>query len=897
MTRSPARLVLALISALAQAGAPVAEAALPLAQAIPAEPSAFQRLDKLEAQATAIHFSNVTAGRPSATVYVTVRNVSTAATMISTATIEASLVSGSTVFTQATPQLSTLREMTPTMTPPTGTPGPLMLARGASAVVVMRFDLMPDALRSPLTLNLREKPLTPLLPGGGRTTLRFPAYSPIGHRLPEGRLQTPPPHHTTTGIAGDGRFIEAGPWRVRLDEAVYGSRNAAPGQPTGLTVVEATVQNTRNIPIAFQPAEWGAVLVQSDGVRTPQEHLHDAFSINKVPLRTPTITVPPGASVAVRMSHVLADAPAQHRARQWVLTHRPPGGQPATFELPMPMPRSVIEGTADPSQRPQDPTVGETVSTHGQPFQSLSRLAVTVFGTQYGFVNATHTRGTIGINARVKNISPGVVKMEPDLLHARLEVEGRVGIVGNRPALRYGNNPTQAVDLHPGQEATVFIIFRAEGEELQRAVRAVTFYERAAPGGPDVANVRIALPPPNTPPATPQPTPAPIDPAARLKTFEGRYRTNRGTTLTFQVEGQELVGRGGTPQLMNREEVKLTLHEDGSLRGTLRDTEGAGRFTWYQLNLRFAPDGARFAGQGAYMHASLPPISYTGERIAETTAATTAAAPTLGAAAGGFTDGGYLSLRADMVRHSLDQWGQPRVEVGLTARNTQGQRRSLQHNSDRFFLITADGVEHRMDGNYYGASAEDRLIQTVWVEKDEEAQVTYVFASVPATARPTRLIVRDSMNRQQLASIDLSATPSQRPAVTGGAAGQPGGGLGQAIMLDRYEVTLEKIERGPDGNWHSIMTVKNAGDTPLRPVPGSLNAVLYGADGQARHAGGNWYDPASTTPVVLRDPGVLQPGAQFRVRRVHSQSTGVNPVRFRAQEGPKSGEVSLSGAP
>lgn len=903
MPPSHPRTVLALIAALTVTGVPAGSLARPLAQVIPAQPSGFQTVDKLAVQATAIHYSTPDSGRPGVTVYVTARNISASPMLISTATIEASLTSGSAVFTQATPQVNTLRDLPPSMEAPTGAPGPHMLAAGATIIIAMRFDGTFTALRSPLTLNFREKPLTPFHRGGGRTTLSFPAHSPIGQRLPDARLETPAPQPTTTGHAGNGRFIEAAPWRARLDEAVYGA-TANTSRGTGLTVVKATIQNTRNIPLRFRPSEWSAVVAQSDGARTANEGAV-AISINGVNQSGAEITVPSGATFRLEMMHYLKDAAAQHRARQWILTHRPANGQPSVFDHPMPMPPSAVDGTADTSQRPQDPTVNETVNTPGQPFRSLSRLGVTVVATQYGFINATHTRGIMTIRANVKNISAQIVRMEPDLVHARLEAEGKPPIVGRRAILRYGANEAAAVDLHPGQEATVIISFNVEGEALQRSVRAVNFYERAtAPNGRDVATVRIPLPPPHQPPATPAP-PATSAANAALKAYEGRYRTNRNTTLTLRVEGQELVGDGQVVgSQATREHVRLTLHGDGSLRGILRDTDtSATGSTTYQLNLRFSADSTRFAGMGGRAQSGMGgPISYSGERIAPDAAAgaasttSTASAAKLGASASGFVEGGYLALRADMARHSQDQYGRPRIEIGLTGRNTLGQRRSLQHNTDRFFLVTADGVEHRADGNYYGASADDRLLSTVWVEKDEEAQVTYVFPGIPATTKPARLIVRDSMNRQQLAVLDLSSTAAQRRWPTGdSAAASPGSDIGQPVMLGQYEVTLEKVERGPDGVWQSVMTLKNAGQAPVRAAVNSVNAVLYGADGQARHTDGNWYDPASTSLTALRDPGTIQPGQQFRVRRLHPHSSGLTPVRIRVQEGQNSGEITLTG--
>jgi hypothetical protein len=103
----------------------------------------------------------------------------------------------------------------------------------------------------------------------------------------------------------------------------------------------------------------------------------------------------------------------------------------------------------------------------------------------------------------------------------------------------------------------------------------------------------------------------------RLRQYEGRYRTNRGTAITLTVVDGQLTGEAMTlTQPSPRERLRLQLYADGSMRGSMRDTDGPGRATWFELNIRFSPDGQRFTGPATYAAApSEPPLTYSGQRI------------------------------------------------------------------------------------------------------------------------------------------------------------------------------------------------------------------------------------------------------------------------------------------
>lgn len=454
-----------------------------------------------------------------------------------------------------------------------------------------------------------------------------------------------------------------------------------------------------------------------------------------------------------------------------------------------------------------------------------------------------------------------------------------------------------AVPIPYKGRVTVRLTFDVGDVVRQRLVHSITIIEHSrSPSDPTVLidgrqkqfpldrlnlNGAVGAPPPAPP------LPDVVTDLDQLRRLEGRYQTNRGTILTLKVEGDELIGSGGSTQLQNREHMRLKLYADGSVRGSLRDN-GGGRTIWFDLNLRFNADASRFEGPGVYtVTPDETPITYIGERITE------GAGSKAGGIPEGFVEGGYLSMRPDLARRSEDDRGRSRIEIGLTARNTIGGRRSLQHNTDTFHLVTADGTEYRDDRNFYGASASDRLINTVWLDKDDEAQVTYVFLNVPPAQTPARLIVRDGFGgRRQVAVIELSNLPTERDRVVDDA--QSPGEIGEPIRLGNYEVTLEKVERAPDGNWVSVIVLRNAAPKPISMTITDVAVSLQNAEGQARHTDGNFYAPDSAVLQPIPVPSLLNPGQTFRVRRYHPHSAAITPILFRASENGKSGGVRIA---
>lgn len=445
---------------------------------------------------------------------------------------------------------------------------------------------------------------------------------------------------------------------------------------------------------------------------------------------------------------------------------------------------------------------------------------------------------------------------------------------------------------------SVRFVFDVGDAVQQRLVRSITIFEQT-PGSPltptrtrdgaskDFPVDRLNLD--GSVGAQAGPTvPEAVSDMDRLRTYEGRYRTNRGTLITLAVVGDELTGEAMTERAPSpREQVRLKLYADGSLRGPMRDSQGV-RTTWFDLNIRFSPDGQRFAGQASYTHAAgEPPIAYSGERLQNTTTQKTSAASAPAQAPSpdraGFVDTPYVAVRADAARDVTTN-GVARTEVALTAMNFQGGRKSLQHSPYSYHLILEGGGERRWDGNYYGSSGAERLINTLWLEKDEQGRMTVVFPGA-ATAKPVRLSIRES--GREVAALDLSDKPAERPA---GDAEVEGGEtpLGQAANLGRFEATVDKLQQDAAGLWEALVTLKNTSPTPERLLITDFVLVLYGRDGQARHPEGNMYDYGSAPRRVIASGVTAEPGGQIQLRLYFPNSAGMTPIRYRMRD--KDGE-------
>ncbi len=280
--------------------------------------------------------------------------------------------------------------------------------------------------------------------------------------------------------------------------------------------------------------------------------------------------------------------------------------------------------------------------------------------------------------------------------------------------------------------------------------------------------------------------------------------------------------------------------------------------------------------QGDYRHVasqefSLPPLSDAGP-----TTPTPAPSPSTGN--GGFLGGtdAYLQLRLDTVRRTEQGFA-----VSLTARNVTDQRRGLQYNENPVSVLGTDGIDYPSDGNYYGRDASEMLNATVWLEKGEEAPITYVFPRLPSNVPPTRLLVRLNKNTNNMvAEFDLNRggstampAPSPQPAASGSTGFQGG--------TDAYfQLRLDAARRiGP--GVAVTFTARNEADQRRGLQYNENRFSLLGSDGVEYRTDGNYYGPSASE--LLNATVWLEKGQEAPITYLFPMPSSVTPSRVRVR--------------
>lgn len=680
----------------------------------------------------------------------------------------------------------------------------------------------------------------------------------------------------------DAAFHQMGAWAVRLDEVEYGY---------GLTVndalvlrqvkLSATLRNTSSRPQYFAPtvldanlSDGARVFTDEDGPASHRRRSDGTFYSGTGPDFVQTVA--PNEERRIYFNFTVGNQADQLGLREWTLIERDPFALPhqrergrATLSLP----------------KPAQPGSAGSVREYRPRLDHIWVPSV----EQVNYSAPAAGRTDVAVRIRLTNVNGRTESLSKDAVRAVITRRNGDRVDPFEVMLTSEASPQSGPAASAGNGGSVFIEyhFQVGDEAAQRDVRSITLIHRRHQGVrgwtdmPDA--VELPLPPlaATAPAPAPPPAPAPAArPAARLQALAGRYATSRDTTLNLLVEGDALVGQAvsnGRPA--PREALRLQLMADGTLRGSMSEERNRGSLTWFDVILRFSPDASAFAGEARFTHAPDNPVeSYTGRRIG-------GAAPTAGAkppaessaTAAGFTSTDYLDLRADGVSRRDGQ-----VEVYLTVRNASGERRSLQQDPHRYVLVGSDGREFRNDGNWYSRSGADHLQHTVWMTRDEQASSTHVFPGVPGSVAPARLLIRDG--DREVASFSLAGLPEAR-AASAGAGGADGPAAGEPVRLQDLEVTIERIELNPDRDWDTIVAIRNASETARPLLATDLTVSLYGADGETRHANGDFYDPARAERTTMSSGMILQPGSTVRVRLWHPQSRSMTPVRYGMREG------------
>jgi len=432
--------------------------------------------------------------------------------------------------------------------------------------------------------------------------------------------------------------------------------------------------------------------------------------------------------------------------------------------------------------------------------------------------------------------------------------------------------------------------------------------------------------------------------ASTLKAAEGQYLTNKGTILTLQSVGNWVYGYAVTESDRQRPREKFMVAlNGGKASGNWREDGGP---TWGGVELTFSPDMSTFTGQ---VRDRLKPgaaaVEYTGRRLqadgrptkapadsgpapkpradtppppppaepapppseptppppppAEpappppppaTTPQPTPPPPPAAPAETDFRETGYLSMRLDAA--SRPGGNQP-FEVAMTARNTQGARKGVQYNDNQFFVVGSDGNFYRSDGNFYGRSSAEPLNATVWLEKDDEAAVTYLFRTIPASVTPLRLVVRDAVKGDVI--LDLGKLPTVRGAAT---ARQTTGGTeaGGVLTVGQFQARLISVNRSQmSRDWEAVVEFANPTTAPLVLNVTDIRTALVAADGEVRYASGTFYfAEEKILQGIGRSLSLPANGGKSQVRLAFPASGHIVPTRYKFQ--PTGSEAGQGGA-
>ncbi len=379
-----------------------------------------------------------------------------------------------------------------------------MVARNGEVTLTATFDVPTDHQGDVVSIQVTEPdPRAPMreAQGGVLPLPRLPAPaatpSPADQPPAGPALSTPPirPFRESgvQAFPGSPDFRQMGQWRVRIDRIVYGSANPRDGHGTGLTVIEATLQNTTNAPLKLRSA-WIRGVVTEEGGRTTANGYDARVAFGgRNYLGQDEITVPSGEYVEIDLASYLVDAAAQRLARQWTLTLSPPGVPPASFSLDLPRftkadpPRNNTPPPA-PAPPPAPPPPPPALTPPADPAPNFpAEAAMRALEGDYVY------NGSGRLNLRYQDgLLVGELRTDqpaPDPVRLTLSPQGRLVGVMQR-AGQSADTTWFAVDLTPSFDRT-----RLEGSAA---------YVHRPSNSPMPFSARREPPPPPAPSPTPQ---------------------------------------------------------------------------------------------------------------------------------------------------------------------------------------------------------------------------------------------------------------------------------------------------------------------------------------------------------------------------------------------------------
>jgi len=596
---------------------------------------------------------------------------------------------------------------------------------------------------------------TPRAPRGETIPAPTPQPQPEPEPTPPpsspNQLPTPQMRKIPGGIPGTtDRFKPFGPWRIRVDSVVYGLSSKP---RSGQTNVYLTIQNTLSEPQSLT-ADAFVSDVLSSGTASLSE-LRGATITHPGGGPQTTMTVQAGAVAEILLSHDLLNRMAQANTGYLLLALKEPGQAEQSVILEMPRfaaepptkgPRKTDESPAPPMpdgagqlstppRRPL-PNADHQVGSMTPEFTDVGPWRAR-FDSMIYARSATDPKGPTGLNMTLQNTRSTPLKLRADEFRSTLSGPG--GVSHGKDKAEYVSTPNgawvQEMTVPPGGIAEIYFLHGLPDRKTQEGVTGWTLAYAGASGERGALNFQTPRAP-GAEPARPTPTPAPMPSAQELAALSGTFTTSRQTTLTlaadsrgFNGSGRKIDSRGD----VQRENFVLAPTTDGAFTGNFRDF-GTGESG--VVTLRFAPDKQSFTGTLDLSSNPLAPATYDGRREVKETPKPTPP-PTEGV--GDFQKTAFLDMKVDRIARTSDG----RVEVNLTARNSGDGRKGVQYDPQRYALIDSEGQEHPSDGNYYGASAAEFLNNTVWLEAQQEAKVTFVFRNVPESVAPRRLILRE----------------------------------------------------------------------------------------------------------------------------------------------------------